>query len=159
MNYMKTKGTIVRVIILATILILFIAYVAYVNIKPLLSFDSDSKMVPISGYAYYIAEDVTAEDDYVNADIDTRMDLFYDYLMYICENGYEVGGENYKALILYPDEIRVDRQNKIISFVEHYSESSNPGRVFRYDFVNECVINVEHDAMIQQVLEEVGMTQ
>lgn len=151
-----TKGTIVRVILLATMLILLVVYIAYVNIKPLLITHSEYKYAPVGGYAHYIARDVTAREDYANADIEGRMDIFYDYLIYICENGYEIKGENYPDLILYPEEITVDNQNKIISFVEHTSESTGAGRVFRYDFINERVINVEYDAMMQEVLSEIG---
>ena len=117
---------------------------------------SDYQRVPPLGYAKYIVHDITGREDYQNADINERMDLFYDFLIDISKNGYEVDepeGEDYYELVLYPEEIIVDRDNNRISFCEHYNEVDQAGRWFDYDFSEEHMIVHEQNAAIHELID------
>ena len=114
------------------------------------------KSFPPSGYAAYIVDEVTGREDYQNTNINGRMDLFYNFLIDISKNGYEVDepeGVDYYELVLYPEEIIVDRENYRISFCEHYYGIDRDDRWFDYDFAGEYLIDRERSAAIHELID------
>jgi len=108
------------------------------------------KNVPICGYAPEFVDEIIYTDEYKNADTDKRMELFYDYLIDISENGLdEEIQEDYFVLILNEDDIIVDRDNKTIYFFEQCGDDCREalgkdyGVWFRYDFNNEYLIQCD----------------
>ena len=115
--------------------------------------DYDYRHIPFGGYSTMIAEDLAKREDFINADTDGKMDIYYDYLIYISENGYDDLEDRYYAPVIDPDLIYVDWQNKTISIFEQcesaYAEDIGLeyGAWYKVDFnemlVVECDVNEE----------------
>lgn len=109
--------------------------------------NSEFKDVPPIGYAPYITNDIVYSDDYTVADIGQKMDIFYDRLIEISEDGYEIDG----FYVGYVDSslIYLDRDNKTISFYEKCDEKPGYkyGEWYKYDFdrkiLMKCDVNEE----------------
>ena len=119
---------------------------------------SVNKVIPMSGYASHIVQDVTSGKDYEDADIDEKIRMFYDFLVLISENGYDMTpeeGYEYYDLIIYPDEIVIDWDNKIISFCEHYDGTDDVKTMtFEYRFNEEILIDLEARSRIEDLIED-----
>lgn len=114
--------------------------------------NSDMKTVPASGYAPEITDVIIHRADYIEADMDTKMDIYYDFLCNVSSDGYEVPRieqDDVYELILDPNQIIVDRDNMTISFYEQCEEAyrnalgNNYGKWFRYDFVRKCLLQCD----------------
>lgn len=115
------------------------------------------RCAPVLGYSLPITKDITSREEYISADIDGKMDVFYNALLDISENGYDLEepeGWDYYDVVIDPDMIFVDRENRNIYFYEqcddkYYEDHGKPydGGWYRYDFngryLTECNVNDE----------------
>ena len=151
---MSRIRNVVSVIILSSIVVLLIAILIQLD-RTRIKSDHDYIMVPPVGYAPIIADEMMSREDFISADSDERMNILYDYLLYLSANGYEAEspyGEKYYRLILHPEDIILDWDNHVISITEYYEDKEMDGIRYGIDVTTGMVIDYERSAIIQEPL-------
>ena len=111
------------------------------------------KIVPVCGYAPEFVDEIIYSEEYKNADVDERMNLFYDFLTNISENGLRENSnsKSYYELIIDMDDVFIDRNNQTITFCEqcggdYYDDYGEYYKVwFRFEFAEDLLIKCNVD--------------